>query len=229
MKKFLDHRTALSLLFLATAIGLFSVAANAQTPSRTRPKPLATPPRVLTAAEIISQSADLDEPEPDPETGSIPVKPPPPGTGEPTERVRRPQANRSVSYDDKQKRLMMNLDILTRAEQRTESLRKQLFEMIEKENTVKSRLDQIDYDIRPEVIERALFAAGSMRPEEVREGRRKSLEAERLNLQSLLTEIQSTRENLNVNLGKAGIMVDRLRLKLERDIEETFLTDEEEN
>ncbi|MEO7660021.1 MAG: hypothetical protein ABIV48_10440, partial [Pyrinomonadaceae bacterium] len=129
-------------------------------------------------------------------------------------------------YDEKQKRLLLNLDILTRAEQRTESLRKQLFDMIEKENSVKSRLEQIEFEIRPEMIERTLQLAGSMKPEEIRDNRRKSLNAERQNLQSLLTEIQNTRSNTSFSLEKAELMVEKLRTKLEKEIDNSFLSDD---
>jgi hypothetical protein len=132
-----------------------------------------------------------------------------------------------VDKDEKQKRLLLNLDILTRSEQRSESLRKQLFEMIEKENTVKTRLDQLEIDIRPESIERSLQLSGSMKPEEVRENRRKSLAAERSNLQSLLAEIQNTKSTINVNLQKSEAMVEKIRIKLEKDIDDSFLKDDD--
>ena len=38
--------------------------------------------------------------------------------------------------------MLLNLDILTRSEQRAETLRKQLYEAIEKESTIKTRLDR---------------------------------------------------------------------------------------
>ena len=133
------------------------------------------------------------------------------------------------SYEDRQKRLLMNLDILTRAEQRTESLRKQLFEMIEKENSLTARLDQIDFDIRPEIVERTLQLAGSMKPEEIRENRRKSLAAERTNLQALLTQVQTTRSGLDASLQRAEQMVEKLRAKAEKDIDDSLQKDEPEN
>ena len=102
-------------------------------------------------------------------------------------------------------------------------------EMIEKENSIKSRLEQSEIDIRPESINRTLQMAGSMKPEEIRESRRKSLEAERGNLNSLLFEIQSTRANINLNLQKANEMVEKLRTKLEKDIDESFLKDDNEH
>lgn len=214
---------------LTLAVGMFSLAADAQVKSK--PKPLATPPPVLTGAEIISRADDYVEA---PAVQKAPVKTTATTTNaarinELTERIKKLEAGQSSTYDEKQKRLLLNLDILTRAEQRSESLRKQLFEMIEKENSVKSRLEQIEFDIRPEMIERTLQLAGSMKPEEIRDNRRRSLAAERTNLQALLTEIQSTRANLSFNLQKSELMVEKLRAKLEKDIDDSFLKDEDPN
>ena len=214
------------LALLCAAVSIFSIASAAQTPRRT-PKPLATPPRVLTGAEIISQAGDLEETPA--ENRSIPITAPPesePASAAIRERMTK---GKKLTYDEKQKRLMMNLDILTRAEQRTESLRKQLFEMIEKENTVKTRLDQIQYDSRPEMIERSAQLVGSLRPEEIRDNRRKSLEAERTNLQGLLNEIQINKANLNTNLLRADAMVEKLRTKLEKEIDDALIEDEDED
>ncbi|HEX8636486.1 MAG TPA: hypothetical protein VF692_00375 [Pyrinomonadaceae bacterium] len=145
-----------------------------------------------------------------------------------SERVKNLESNSSKAYDDKQKRLMLNLDILTRAEQRAETLRKQLFDMIERESQIKTKLDQIENDIRPEVLERAVSFAGSLRPEELREMRRKNLDAERRNLQSLLTDIQNTRSSLTLNVQKADVLVEKMRTKLEKEIDDA-LTDEPKN
>lgn len=215
---------------LALVIGVFSFTAAAQN-RRPKPKPLATPP-VLTGAEIISQG-DFTDPQPHPADQPV-EKTPTRSTGTNASKIRdlndrlnKLEAEKKTGYDEKQRMLLLNLDILTRAEQRTESLRKQLFEMIEKENTIKTRLDQIDYDIRPESIERTLQIAGSMRPEEVRENRRKTLDAERRNLQSLLSQIQNTHASLDASLQRAEQMVDKLRDKLEKDIDNALLKDDD--
>lgn len=212
---------------LVVAMIVVASPAAAQTPRRT-PRPLATPPRVLTGAEIISRADDLTPETPaDGETTATPITAPPDNgrsSDDPRERVG--QAKK-LSYDEKQKRLMMNLDILTRAEQRVENLRKQLFDMIEKENNVKTRLDQIQYDSRPDIIERSVVIAGSLRPEEIRESRRKSLDAERANLESLLTQIQNNRANLDASVLRADTMVEKLRAKLEKEIDDALVEEEE--
>ena len=119
----------------------------------------------------------------------------------------------------KQKRLALNLEILIKAEQRAESLRKQSFELLEKENAIKTKLEQIENDLRPESIERSLAFVGSLRPEELRAARKKSLDAERSNLQTLLVEVQRTRTSVDTNVQKADQLVDRIRVKLEADID----------
>jgi hypothetical protein len=51
------------------------------------------------------------------------------------------------------------------------------------------------------------------------------LNAEKANLQSLLTEIQNTRSNLSLNLQKAEAVVEKLRAKLEKDIDDSLVED----
>ena len=220
------RNTKFSSIFLLLVVGFFASSLSGQT-RRPKPKPLATPP-VLTGAEIISQGGNEVEPAP-PVVEERPAKPPTTNA----ERIRQlndrlRKLEEGKSYEDRQKRVLMNLDILTRAESRAESLRKQLFDMIEKENTINGRLDQIEYDIRPEVVERMTQLAGSLRPEEVRENRRKSLAAEKANLQALMTQVQTTRSGLNASLQKAEQMVERLRAQAEKDIENALeKTDED--
>lgn len=209
-------------------LGSFSSSAG-QAPRNT-PRPLATPPvRILSGAEIISRA---DEVMINPIVVPEPVdRDPNPVSSQSTDvrdlldRISRLEAVDKKDPAAMQKRMLLNLDVLTRAEQRSEALRKQLFEMIEKENTVMGRIEQIEFDIRPEMIERTLQLAGSMKPEEIRDNRRKSLAAERSNLQSLLSEIQSTRTNLNQNLQRSETLVEKLRAKLEKDIDDALLSE----
>lgn len=220
-------------------VALCSVVVSAQSTRRTRkatpiPAPTATPQ--TSEPLIISRAEDF----PDENSQAIP---PDPNAERPVagadaanlqtledlgRRIRNLEATRKPDPDEKQKRLLLNLDILTRAEQRAESLRKQLFEMIEKENATKTKLDSLEYELRPEVIERSTAMVGSLRPEEIRASRRKSLESERANLQTLLTEIQRNRTAVDLNLQRADALVERLRVKLEKEID-TALDDEPEN
>lgn len=222
----MSSRFRVAAVFIAL-VAFSSLAAEGQT-RRTGPtkKPNPTPtPRVLTGAEIISQSTDgvlLD-----PNTPLAQQKEPENVTEDPNEatikelkaRIKRLESTRPNEYDEQQKRLMLNLDILTRAEQRSESLRKQVFELIEKENSILSRMTQLETDLRPEAVDRSAVFSGSMKPEEIREIRKKALESERRNIQALLTEITNSRNALQTTLIRADQLVEKLRFRLEGDID----------
>lgn len=221
-------------------IALFSVSAfvfsaDAQTNRRrttTKSKPTVTPTPRSTEPEVISRADDYP---------TVVIEPPPTTKGEPAsdtdslrkieelrERLARLERSNKKDPDEKQRRLALNLEILTRSEQRSDGLRKQLFEMIEKENSIRGRIDQIDVDARPESIDRQLATVGSLRPEELRAQRRRSLELEKANLQILLTEVQKNRANIDINLQRSDALVERLRVKLEKEID-TALADDPED
>ena len=223
----------LMVLMLGAFAFVFSVAdVSGQTKRRRTstpiPAPTATP--YSTEPQIISRADEF----PDQNSQAIPPDPNElkPGAGADSasvgsledlgNRIKNLETARQakpVDRDEKQKRLLLNLDILARAEQRSESLRKQVFEMIEKENTIKSRLDALDYDLKPEVLERSTALIGSLRPEEIRASRRNTLQSERTNLQTLLNEIQRTRASLESGLVRADALVEKLRTKFEREID----------
>ena len=221
-------------------LGVLSSEINAQPARRaktgkSRPKVQPTP--LPQTAEIISRDKDYSVQTQiiEPETSEPQSASPQENTDdsesrikELNQRIEQLEGERKNSSDDKSKRLLLNLDILTRAEQRTETLRKQMFEMIEKESQIRTKLDQIAGDIRPELLERQVAFAGSLRPEELREARRKNLEIERKNLQTLLSDIQTVRTNLELNVQKADILVQKLRDKLEKEIDDS-LAEEPEN
>lgn len=126
------------------------------------------------------------------------------------------------SIDAKQK-MLLDLQILSSAEQRAENLRKQLLDLSDKEATVRPRLEQIEYEIRPEVIERNAAFIGSLRPEEVRESMRKKLAMERDRLNAQLVQIQTNRTAIEASLQSADGLVTKLRTKLESEIEAQLL------
>jgi hypothetical protein len=131
-----------------------------------------------------------------------------------SDKVLAPEANQSGQPNDKQNRLAQSLDVLTRAEQRAEALRKQLLELIEKETVVKTRLLQIDEEMRPESIERALNPIGSTRTVELRDSRRRILENERKGFDSLLMQTAQSRVRLEDDVKQADAMVARLRQRI---------------
>ncbi|HEX8281738.1 MAG TPA: hypothetical protein VF588_00020 [Pyrinomonadaceae bacterium] len=118
--------------------------------------------------------------------------------------------------DERQKRIAQNLDLLSRTEQRAETMRKQLIELTEKETAFKTRMMQIDEDMRPDSIDRALMVGsiGTTRTSEIRDTRRRVLDNERRGVESLLNQTSQSRARLEEDVRQADALVARLRLRL---------------
>ena len=93
-------------------------------------------------------------------------------------------------------------------------LRKQLIELIEKETAMKTRLVQLEEDMRPENIDRSMNAIGGTRTAELRDARRRVLENERKGVDSLLNQISLSRIRLQEDVKDADAMVTKLRDRL---------------
>jgi chromosome segregation ATPase len=113
-------------------------------------------------------------------------------------------------------RYQLDMERLTRAEQRAEQLRSQLLDVQSKSADLEARLEQIDYALKPENIDRATQGYGSTRPEEAREARRRQLESEKTRVQAQLKILQTSQSRLEVSVANADNEVDTLRAKLQQ-------------
>ena len=95
-------------------------------------------------------------------------------------------------------RYQLDMERLTRAEQRAEQLRGQLMDIQSKIADFESRLEQIEFALRPENIEASTAGYGSTRPEVARETRKKQLESERGRVQVQLKLAETSRSPANV-------------------------------
>ena len=128
-----------------------------------------------------------------------------------------------LSLTEKQQRFIMGLEILVRSEQRVATLQKAHTELIEKQIQVKSRLTQIELDLRPQSIERMNQFEGSTQTVEIRENRRDKLLAEQRSLTQLNNQLDRNISEAEYSLREAQSHVQRLRRSLlpqiEREIE----------
>lgn len=236
MRSSILYTSLLAALFVVLSIGTAFAQTKQQKKPIKRTASKTAPTRTLTGAEIINQGGVLYDPADVQQQAEEPLSEPPSTSTdnsaakikELSSRIKKLESTRPDPYEEQQKRLLTNLDILTRAEQRSESLRRQIFDLLDRENSVKLRLDQISTAILPEAIEREVATAGSLRPEVLREQRRKSLESERQNLQTLLAEISATKDNLQQSLLRSDLLVEKLRNRLEKDID-TAIAEPDEN
>ena len=116
--------------------------------------------------------------------------------------------------NEKLKQVASNLDLLSHTEERAEVLRKQLIELIEKETAYRTRLTQMDEDMRPENIERSMAGVGGTRTAEMRDTRRRSLDSERKGLETLLAITSQSRLRLEEDVRQADLLVAKFRQRL---------------
>ena len=113
-------------------------------------------------------------------------------------------------------RYQLDMERLTRAEQRAEQVRMQLVDVQSKIADLEAKLEGVEYALKPENIERATQTYGSTRPEEAREARRRQLESERGRLKAQLKILETSKARLEVSSSLADNEVDLLRAKMEQ-------------
>ena len=84
----------------------------------------------------------------------------------------------------------------TSASDTAAKLRLQLIEVQTKEGELRTRLPQLDEDLKPENIERSLAGIGSTHPEELREHRRRQLTIEKNGVLAQLKTLEASEASL---------------------------------
>jgi septal ring factor EnvC (AmiA/AmiB activator) len=125
------------------------------------------------------------------------------------------QLNTKLNSMEQSQRTLVDLERLSRAEQRSADLWKQLREVEAQQSDLQARLEEIDYNLRPENIDRSVAGFGSMRPEELREQRRKSLENEKLRVQKQLDQLAANHSRLETAIAGADADVERIQKRLD--------------
>lgn len=115
------------------------------------------------------------------------------------------------SFNEKQQKLLLAMEILVKAEERLTLLQRAQVELVERQGTTRTRLAQVDRDSFPQSIDRSVAFEGTTKTEELRENRRSVLQAERQSLQALLNQINSNLSDTNEAVRDAQLLVQRLR------------------
>ena len=91
-------------------------------------------------------------------------------------------------------------------------MRAKLFELETREMDLLARLDDLDYRLTPEAIQRALAFVGSPRPmDEFREALRIRLESQRVRINRQLELVLASREQIEWAVREAEAELDRIR------------------
>ena len=84
--------------------------------------------------------------------------------------------------------------------EQAQKLRAELSQLQDREAEIKIRLTELEYDLKPENIERHFAGVGSVHPEELREARRKQLQLEKDRLVGQLSEIDQNQARLETQI-----------------------------
>ena len=196
-------RTPYRLLTAALCVlTLFSIVSRAQTNTTPLPKDAAAP---VSADPVANEIALLRK---SLQTLNARLR-------EITEKVFSPDAVKTEGAPaGKLSPLAQNLDILSRAEQRAEGLRRQLLEMTEKETAYRTRIMQLDDDMRSDSIDRSLSGIGTTRTPELRDLRKRQLDNERRGVEILLGQAAASRARLELDVKDADTLVAKIRQRL---------------
>lgn len=117
-----------------------------------------------------------------------------------------------LTLSEKQQRLVMGMELLSRSEQRVVTFQKAQIELTEKYNASRNRLAQVEIELRPRNITNSTTYAGTTETEELRESRTKRLQSERTSLVQLLASIQTSLTQTADDLRDAQGLAYRLRM-----------------
>ena len=234
-------RKAALLVAVLVAISFCLIDADAQTRRKRRARRVARPVitnPVITPAEeqkatesgdkIISTADETPDPQADETTETPETKPKkaksaarPAAGGEDIQQTINSLSNQVDRLNDKLGQMqetdqaLMDMERLSRAEQRAEALRSQQVEVESKLADLQSRLEDTEYNLKPENIEREMATFGSTRPEVARDARRRKLESDRARILAQIKILENSRVRLESAVATADAECDLLRRRLE--------------
>ncbi len=223
--KYLGRRILLILLAVVMIAGLFFIDSNAQRRRRTRRR--STAPKITNPAIYQPPANDNSNASAEPtETENLNANQntSAPASGESPEEMRQTiralssqvdKLNEKLGQMEESQRSLLDLERLSRAEQRATSLRAQLRELQQKKSDAEAQLEDLDYQLKPENIERATAVFGTTRPEELRAQRKRQLENERARVAKQVEQLTTSETQLNEAIAAADTEVERLRKRLD--------------
>jgi len=110
---------------------------------------------------------------------------------------------------------MVDLERLSRAEQHSSQLRTELREVQGKKADLEAHVEQVENDLKPENIERAVAGYGTTRPEELRAQRQKQLENDRTRTRQQIDQLAASEGRIQQAIATSDVEIDRLQKKLE--------------
>jgi DNA repair exonuclease SbcCD ATPase subunit len=221
-KQLFFRRVVLILLALVTLATLLLVDSNAQKKRRSKRRPSApriTNPAINTPANENSNASGEVE-NLNSNQSAQPAASPSDNPEDMHKTIRSlsnqvDKLNEKLGQMEQSQRSLVDLERLSRAEQRSTSLRAELRDLQQKQSDLSVRLEDINYALKPENIERSVAPFGSTRPEDLRAQRKHQLEMERDRVSKQLDQLAESETHLNDAIAASDAEVERLRKRLD--------------
>jgi hypothetical protein len=199
-------------------IGLFLIDSSAQRRRKKRRARRPSAPRIMNPP--IYQPATTDEMNTNANTSPSSEEPTPSPTPDPDATIRTlssqvDKLTNKINLMEESQRMLVDLERLSRAEQRSAALWKELRDVESQQADLQARADELAYAAKPENIERSVAGYGTTRPEELREQRRRQLENEKLRVQKQLEQLAANHTRLEQAIAAADAEAERLRKRLD--------------
>jgi chromosome segregation ATPase len=120
-----------------------------------------------------------------------------------------------INQMEEAQRSLVDLERLSRAEQRSAQLRTELRDVQAKQAELEARAEDIDYALKPENIERSLAGYGTTHPEDLREQRRRQLGNEKERVRKQLDQLNASSQQLEQAIAASDVEIERLHKRLD--------------
>lgn len=217
------RQIAIAVLALIIIAGVFLIDSNAQRRKRKRRSkpsaPLITNPAINQPSPSDNANANSASDAPNnSENTNANAQSQDPEAMKQTIRSLSSQVDRlteKINQMDEAQRSLVDLERLSRAEQRASSLRTELRDVQAKESDLQAHAEEVDYALKPENIERSIAGFGTTHPEELREQRRRQLESEKERVRKQLAQMAASQAQLEQAIASADTEVERLHKRLD--------------
>ena len=202
-------------LFIVTGFLLVDSSAQRRRKRRTsRPRPRITNPAIYqpSPGDNSNNSSDTTNTTDNPNTQTVPA------TDQQTIRSLSNQVDKlsdKINQMEESQRSLVDLERLSRAEQRSAQLRTELRDVQAKQAELEVRAEDVDYALKPENIERSIAGYGTTHPEDLREQRRRQLESEKERVRKQLDQLNESEQRLQQAIATSDAEIDRLRKRID--------------
>ena len=214
MPKHSIRKLVTAVLAVILMLGFLLVDSNAQKRRRRR---RSTAPRIENPA--IYQPSPTENTNSAGDTGNTgETNPTRPAEAQDSVRILSTQVDKltdKITQMEESQRSLVDLERMSRAESRSAALRAELRDVQAKEADLEAKAEQIEYDLKPENIERSVSGYGTTHPEDLRDQRRRKLENEKQRLRKQLDQLGISHTRLDEAIATSDTEIDRLRKKLD--------------